>query len=217
MGIAVSDRLPVMVHAHDVTSRTGMLVQLRHRQEVRLVDSPDGDHGVVLVVARLDDAGLLSAVEAGVGSLLLLEQGAASSARRPSAARYRPQWHLRGGATPVLLGAHGQERHPRHHHAPAAPESHACGRLRHAAGTDLTGRRYGKRRGGRRSAALRGRRRASMPSSGDEIARGTRGERCRRCSGRWATAAASMDDDEPRTRRGTSMAAAGSSSLLLLA
>ena len=98
MAIVLSDRVPVMVHAHDEISRAGMLAQLRYRQEVRLVDSLDGDHGVVLVVAdeideqtlrairagrhcsagrvvlvvtRLDDAGLLSAVEAGVSSLLL--------------------------------------------------------------------------------------------------------------------------------------------------
>ncbi len=92
------DRVPVMVRAGDPISRMGMVAQLAHRREVRLLHDGDqagsavtivlgdevneptlreirsvrrtGEGRVVLVVARLDDTGLLNAVEAGVSSLL---------------------------------------------------------------------------------------------------------------------------------------------------
>ncbi len=92
------DRVAVAVRAGDPISRSGLLAQLAHRHDVRLLRDGDdatgavtvlladeigepalreiralrrGDGGrVVVVVARLDDAGLLGAVEAGASSLL---------------------------------------------------------------------------------------------------------------------------------------------------
>jgi DNA-binding NarL/FixJ family response regulator len=89
--------VPVAVHTDDPISRAGLMAQLRHRPEVRLVDGGEAEGGVtvvladdidaeilqlirahrrasrpiVLVVARLDDHALMAAVEAGVSSLLL--------------------------------------------------------------------------------------------------------------------------------------------------
>jgi DNA-binding NarL/FixJ family response regulator len=94
----MSDRISVSVHAHDPLSSAGMASQLRGRAEIALLDdgtaAPDavalvvvddvddeavrtvsairsaGCARVVVVATRLDDRGLLSAVEAGACALL---------------------------------------------------------------------------------------------------------------------------------------------------
>jgi len=94
----VQDRTSIYVYARDPISQTGIAGQLRGRPEVELVGDSDIDDAavavlvadevddellrtakaiqrngcprVVLVVTRLDDAGLLSAVEAGVCGML---------------------------------------------------------------------------------------------------------------------------------------------------
>jgi DNA-binding NarL/FixJ family response regulator len=90
-------RIAVHVSAPDPLSRAGTISQLRAATDVVVVDEVDGDDGVALVVAdevdgetartiralrhrgverivllvgRLDDKGLLSAVEAGVGGVI---------------------------------------------------------------------------------------------------------------------------------------------------
>jgi DNA-binding NarL/FixJ family response regulator len=95
----LSDRIPVAVRAEDEISRAGLLAQLRHRHEVRLLQNDQeseaaavvviaeavddetlrvimavrrgGAAKVVLVATRIDDAALVAAVEAGACSLLL--------------------------------------------------------------------------------------------------------------------------------------------------
>jgi DNA-binding NarL/FixJ family response regulator len=99
MAVVSTDRIPVAVCADDPLSRAGLLAHLRHRHEVRLLQEDEAAEGtvaivvgdeinedllrvirvmrrtsgarVVLMVSRLDDAALLTAVEAGAGSLLL--------------------------------------------------------------------------------------------------------------------------------------------------
>lgn len=99
MAVLMTDRISVAVRAEDPLSRAGLLSHLRHRQEVRLVRDEDDAEAmvaivlvdqvdedllrviralrrgsgarVVLVATHLDDTGLLAAVEAGAGSLLL--------------------------------------------------------------------------------------------------------------------------------------------------
>jgi DNA-binding NarL/FixJ family response regulator len=91
-------RLPVYVYARDHITQSGTTAQLRSRPEIEVVDEVDIDASsvtvvaadetdeetvrviraiqrngcprVVLVVAKLDDAGLLAAVEAGVCGLI---------------------------------------------------------------------------------------------------------------------------------------------------
>ena len=95
---ARSARIPVHVHAADPLSRAGTISQLRSASDVVLVEEAElGDTGVALVVGdevdaettqvirglrrrgvgrialligRLDDKGLLAAVEAGVGGIV---------------------------------------------------------------------------------------------------------------------------------------------------
>jgi DNA-binding NarL/FixJ family response regulator len=96
-GASVTARLPVFVYADDPVSQAGISSQLRPRAEVMIVDDNVDDAAVavvvadevneqvtnvvkaiqrngcpkvVMVVTRLDDAGLLAAVEAGVSGLL---------------------------------------------------------------------------------------------------------------------------------------------------
>ena len=105
-------RIPMAIHAADSLSRDGLAAQLRHRPDVDLVSGREstntitvvlsdeidestlvavrkarcgGATRVVLVVTRLNDQGLLSAVEAGISSLLLRDQ--ASVERIVQAAR----------------------------------------------------------------------------------------------------------------------------------
>lgn len=94
----MSERIPVSVHAHDPLSSAGVSSQLRGRAEVALLedgaDAPEavavvvvddvdddavrtvkairlgGCTRVVVVATRLDDRGLLSAVEAGACALM---------------------------------------------------------------------------------------------------------------------------------------------------
>jgi DNA-binding NarL/FixJ family response regulator len=96
--VAASGRVKVYVHATDPVSATGVAGELRQRPEVHVVDDAefdtaqvavvvadevdagtvctiraiqrDGCHRVVMVVTRLDDAGLLAAVEAGACGML---------------------------------------------------------------------------------------------------------------------------------------------------
>ena len=96
--MATSGRVKVYVHATDPVSATGVAGELRQRPEVLVVDDADFDtaqvavvvadevdaatvwtvraiqrdgcHRVVMVVTRLDDAGLLAAVEAGACGML---------------------------------------------------------------------------------------------------------------------------------------------------
>jgi DNA-binding NarL/FixJ family response regulator len=98
MSIAVEGRVKVGVHASDPVSAMGIGGELRMRPEVHVVDDAGGDMAevavivadevdanalrtirsiqrdgcgrVVLVVTRLDDAGLLAAVEAGACGIL---------------------------------------------------------------------------------------------------------------------------------------------------
>lgn len=93
----MGERIPVVVAARDPISQTGIATQLRARPELRLVDDESGDAGVavvvcdevdevsvstirsvrrqgcpgvVLVVTRVDDSGLFTAIEAGASALL---------------------------------------------------------------------------------------------------------------------------------------------------
>ncbi|MGH8994286.1 MAG: LuxR C-terminal-related transcriptional regulator [Acidimicrobiia bacterium] len=93
----MSDRTPVFVYARDPISQTGIVAQLRPRPELAVVeDSPDaasvalvvadevdeetvrvmtalqrnGCPKIVLVATRLDDKGLLAAIQAGACNLL---------------------------------------------------------------------------------------------------------------------------------------------------
>ena len=94
----MNERIPVFVYARDPVSQAGIASQLRARPEVVVLESDDVDSAavavvvaddvdeetgrviraiqrngcprVVLVVARLDDAGLLAAVEAGACAML---------------------------------------------------------------------------------------------------------------------------------------------------
>ena len=98
MSVVSLDRIPVAVCAGDSISRAGLIAQLRHRGEVRLLREDETAEGavsivvgdeidelllrlvrsvrrtsgarVVLLVSRLDDGSLLAAVEAGACSLL---------------------------------------------------------------------------------------------------------------------------------------------------
>lgn len=94
----MSNRIRVFVYAHDPISQAGMASQLRSRPEVQIVEEADLDSAVVavvvadevteettrvvraiqrngiprvvLVVTRLDDAGMVAGVEAGACGLL---------------------------------------------------------------------------------------------------------------------------------------------------
>lgn len=94
----MTDRIRVYVYAHDPISQAGLASQLRSRPEVQIVDETDLDAAevavvvddevteettrvvraiqrngvprVVLVVTRLDDAGMVAGVEAGACGLL---------------------------------------------------------------------------------------------------------------------------------------------------
>jgi DNA-binding NarL/FixJ family response regulator len=94
----VMERVPVLVHARDPISQAGIATQLRMRPEIRIVDDPqeepadvavlvgdevdedtirvikavqrNGVKGVVLIVTRVDDNGLLAAAEGGVSALV---------------------------------------------------------------------------------------------------------------------------------------------------
>jgi DNA-binding NarL/FixJ family response regulator len=94
----MSERISVYVYAHDPISQAGLASQLRARSEIQVVDDDldkaavavvvveevddettrvvraiqrnDGIPRVVLVVTRLDDAGMLAGVEAGACGLL---------------------------------------------------------------------------------------------------------------------------------------------------
>lgn len=94
----MSDRVPVLVQARDPISQAGIATQLRSRPEIRVVDDVDQEEAavavlvgdevdedtirvirtvqrngcprVVLIVTKVDDAGLLSAAEGGVSALL---------------------------------------------------------------------------------------------------------------------------------------------------
>ena len=94
----MSTRIRVFVYAHDPISQAGLATQLRSRPEVRIVEEADLDSAevavvvadevteetarvvraiqrngiprVVLVVTRLDDAGMVAGVEAGACGLL---------------------------------------------------------------------------------------------------------------------------------------------------
>ncbi|HEX2040914.1 MAG TPA: response regulator transcription factor [Acidimicrobiales bacterium] len=100
----MSDRVRVFVYAADPISQAGVAAQLRSRPEVHVVDEVDVDRAavavvmadevdeettrvvraierngcprVVLVVTRLDDSGLLSAVEAGACGILRRSEAA---------------------------------------------------------------------------------------------------------------------------------------------
>lgn len=105
MTITAPDRVGVSVHTDDHISRAGLLAQLRHRPEVRLLDDPSGPGSVtvvvaddvdghcvesiraqtragarvVLLVAHLDDGSLMAAVEAGVSSVLVRSSATADA------------------------------------------------------------------------------------------------------------------------------------------
>lgn len=102
---AMADRMPVYVYARDQITQSGTASQLRGRAEIRVVDEDEIDAAavavvasdeaddetvrviralqrngcprVVLVIARLDDAGLLAAVEAGVCGVLRRQEATA--------------------------------------------------------------------------------------------------------------------------------------------
>ena len=103
--VDMADRIPVYVYARDQITQSGTATQLRGRPEMRIVEGDDidgasvavvaGDEAddetvrviraiqrngcprVVLVVTRLDDAGLLAAVEAGVCGVLRRQEATA--------------------------------------------------------------------------------------------------------------------------------------------
>ena len=76
----MSERIPVFIYARDPLSQAGIASQLRGRPEVLVVDDEttraakalqrNGCPRVVMVITRLDDPGLLAAVEAGACGLL---------------------------------------------------------------------------------------------------------------------------------------------------
>src|SRR5207245_5803406 len=94
----MSERIPVFIYARDPLSQAGIASQLRGRPEVKVVDDADVDTAavalvvadevddeavrvaramqrngcprVVMVLTRLDDAALLSAIEAGACGLV---------------------------------------------------------------------------------------------------------------------------------------------------
>ena len=94
----MSERVPTCVHARDPVSEAGITAQLRRRPEVHLLEGPDqqdaavavvvvddvdedatrtiraiqrtGTTRVVVIVSRLDDAGVFTALEAGACGLL---------------------------------------------------------------------------------------------------------------------------------------------------
>jgi DNA-binding NarL/FixJ family response regulator len=94
----MSEPIPVFVYASDPVSQAGVAAQLRQRPDLRVVDEGDVDAArvalvvadevddetlrvlralqrngcprVVLVVTRLDDGGLLAAVESGISGVL---------------------------------------------------------------------------------------------------------------------------------------------------
>jgi DNA-binding NarL/FixJ family response regulator len=100
----MSERVPVFVYAADPISQAGLAAQLRSRPEVHVVDESDVDSAavavvmadevddettrvvraierngcprVVLVVTRLDDNGLLAAIEAGACGILRRSEAA---------------------------------------------------------------------------------------------------------------------------------------------
>lgn len=128
MGAAATvRRIAILVQALDPLSRAGLIAELSHRPEVTFTQTGDADgvvtvvladepderalrlirasrHGdrsrVVLVLARLDERGLLDAVEAGVSCVLRREE--ASADRVVEAVRAAAD----GGAamSPELLG-----------------------------------------------------------------------------------------------------------------
>ena len=206
-------RIDVCVWAADPLSRAGTIAQLRGAAAVRLVDEEQasesavalvvaddvdaealrairsmrrlGGGGVALLVTRLDDRGLLSAVEAGVGGVLRRSQATVgnvvSTIRSVAAgegtlppdllarlldqvgqlqrqvlaprgltfsglterelevlrATRRRLRHVRGEWQALLLGAHRQEHHSRHHFAAGAAQPHPCSRVCAEAGPDL--------------------------------------------------------------------------------
>lgn len=94
----MADRIPVFVYAADPISQAGLASQLRSRPEILVVDDADVDRAavalvsadeldedtarviraiqrngcprIVVVVARLDDAGLLAAIQSGACGML---------------------------------------------------------------------------------------------------------------------------------------------------
>jgi DNA-binding NarL/FixJ family response regulator len=94
----IMDRIPVYLHATDMISRAGLASQLRPRPEILLLDEAElerarvavvasdsvgdetlqvmrslrsrGVRQLVLVATQIDDAGLVCAVEAGVGGVV---------------------------------------------------------------------------------------------------------------------------------------------------
>lgn len=94
----VGTRIPVLVYAHDPVTQTGIVGGLRGRPEVQVVENGDmaeakvgiiaaeeldeetlrvvramqrnGCARIVLVVTRIDEAGVLAAVEAGISGLV---------------------------------------------------------------------------------------------------------------------------------------------------
>ena len=128
LAMPTTARIPVEVRADDQILRAGLLSQLRHRHEVRLLrDGEDSDGAVVVIVtdqvddetlrtirvarrggsarvvlvaARLDDATLVAAVEAGAGSLVL-RGGARIDAIIEA---IQCTWRGSGSMPPELLG-----------------------------------------------------------------------------------------------------------------
>jgi len=124
----VRERIPIFVYARDPISQAGMSAQLRARPELWVVDEADVDRAlvavvvaddvddetvravralqrngcprVVLVITRLDDNGLLAAIEAGAcGLLRRSEAGAERLAAAVQAAAAGD-----GAVPPDLLG-----------------------------------------------------------------------------------------------------------------
>ena len=101
-----SERLPVAIATSDPVSRAGLAAQLRDQPSMEVVDAIDGDGSgvvvvvadevddattreirsfrstgherIVLLVAKVDDAGLLAAVEAGVSGVVRRSQATSS-------------------------------------------------------------------------------------------------------------------------------------------
>jgi DNA-binding NarL/FixJ family response regulator len=124
----ITDRIPVYLHATDMISRAGLASQLRPRPEILLLDEADlararvavvasdgvsdetlrvmrslrsrGVHQLVLVATHIDDAGLVSAVEAGVAGVV--RRAEASADRLVSVIRAAAAGD--GSVPPDLLG-----------------------------------------------------------------------------------------------------------------
>lgn len=121
------DPIPVHVYARDPVSEMGISAQLRSCRRVRLVDrgAPEGaavvvvisdevdddavraartlsrsGERIVFVVARLDDAGMLSAVEAGASGLLRRSEATPDRLERAVEAAHAGE----GEVPPDLLG-----------------------------------------------------------------------------------------------------------------